>query len=57
MFKSCLSSTRQGQIERMQTSKENITVSYVYLNLLQETHEIASSLQHLLRASKHFAKE
>lgn len=56
-FKSCLSSTRQGQIERMQTSKENITVSYVYLNLLQETHEITSSLQHLLRASKHFAKE
>lgn len=56
-FKSCLSSTRQGQIERMQTSKENITVSYVYLNLLQETHEIASSLQHLQRASKHFAKE
>lgn len=56
-FKSCLSSTRQGQIERMQTTKENITVSYVYLNLLQETHEIASSLQHLLRASKHFAKE
>lgn len=56
-FKSCLSSTRQGQIELMQTSKENITVSYVYLNLLQETHEIASSLQHLLRASKHFAKE
>lgn len=56
-FKSCLSSTRQGQIERMQTSKENITVSYVYLNLLQETHEIASSLQHLLRASKHFANE
>lgn len=56
-FKSCLSSTRQGQIERMQTSKENITVSYVYLNLLQETHEIASSLQHLLRASKYFAKE
>lgn len=56
-FKSCLSSTRQGQIERMQTSKENIAVSYVYLNLLQETHEIASSLQHLLRASKHFAKD
>lgn len=56
-FKSCLSSTRQSQIERMQTSKENITVSYVYLNLLQETHEIASALQHLLRASKHFAKE
>lgn len=56
-FKSCLSSARQGQIERMQTSKENITVSYVYLNLLQETHEIASSLQHLLRASKHFAKD
>lgn len=56
-FKSCLSSTRHGQIERMQTSRENITVSYVYLNLLQETHEIASSLQHLLRAAKHFANE
>ena len=53
-FKLCLSRTRNGQMERMQSSKDNITVSYVYLNILQETHEMVSSLRHLLRAARHF---
>lgn len=55
-FKMCVSGTRKEQMVRMQASRDNITVSYVYLNILQETHEVASSLQHLLRASKHFAE-
>ncbi|MGM9738781.1 MAG: inorganic phosphate transporter [Candidatus Cryptobacteroides sp.] len=53
-FKELVSKERDNQIERMRTSNENITVSYVYLNILQETNEIASSVQHLLRATKHF---
>ena len=55
-FKECLSRTRHEQMERMQTTTDNITVSYVYLNLLQETQEMVSSLQHLLRAAKHFTE-
>jgi len=55
-FKECLSETRKELIDRMQSSEENITVAYVYLNMLQETQEMASSLQHLLRAAGHFAE-
>ncbi len=54
-FKSCIAQTRREQMERMRSTKDNITVAYVYLNILQETHEIVSSLQHLLRAARHFA--
>ncbi len=54
-FKNCLAQTRKEQMERMRSTKDNITVSYVYLNILQETHEIVSALQHLLRAARHFA--
>ena len=54
-FKKCLSDARHAQIERMQKTTDNITVSYVYLNILNETHEMVSSLQHLLRASRHFS--
>ena len=31
----------------------NMTVDYVYLNLLQETSEMVSQLRHLLRADRH----
>ena len=41
---------------RMQAGRENITVSYVYLNILQETQEMASSLKHMLRAARHFSE-
>ncbi len=56
-FKTCLSNTRKDLIFRMQSTKDNITVSYVYLNMIQETHEMVSSLQHLLRAARHFGTE
>ncbi len=55
-LKNCLSQTRKDQMERMRSTKDNITVSYVYLNILQETQEIVSALQHLLRAARHFAE-
>lgn len=55
-FKHCLSQTRDEQMARMQAGRENITVSYVYLNILQETQEMASSLKHMLRAARHFSE-
>jgi phosphate/sulfate permease len=53
-LKDCLEKAREEQMKRMQSSKENIAVAYLYLNLLQETRELTSSLRHLLRASKGF---
>ena len=53
-LKDCLEKARETQMQRMQSTKENITVAYLYLNLLQETRELTSSLRHLLRASKGF---
>lgn len=53
-FQETISEVRDGQIERMRSTDENLTVSYVYLNILQETHEMASSLRHLLRAAYNF---
>ena len=53
-LKTCLEEAREAQMKRMQSSKENITVAYIYLNMLQETRELASNLRHLLRASDNF---
>ncbi len=53
-LKVCLEQTRDKQMMRMQNSKENIAVGYLYLNILQETREIASSVRHLLRSAKGF---
>lgn len=47
------SQERKAQIARMQASKENIAVSYVYLNMIQESQQIIISLRHLLRAARH----
>lgn len=56
-FKESLSRIRTEQMNRMQSSKDNISTSYVYLNVLQETHEMVNSLRHLLRAADHFIAE
>ncbi len=53
-LKDCLEKARKVQMQRMQSTKENINVAYLYLNLLQETRELTSSLRHLMRASKGF---
>lgn len=50
----CLEETRDKQMARMQSGKDNISAAYVYLNLLQETREMTSAIGRLLRASKNF---
>lgn len=52
VLKECLDKARESQMRRMQAGKDNINTGYVYLNLLQETREMTSSLRHLLRAAK-----
>ncbi len=53
-LKEALSRTRKLQMNRMQDEKDNLAVSYVYLNMLQESQELVSSLRHLLRAARSF---
>ncbi len=55
-FKESISELRRKQINRMQSEQENITVSYVYLTMLQETQEIANGIRHSLRAASHFSE-
>lgn len=47
------SQERKDQIARMQASKDNIALSYVYLNMIQESQQMIISLRHLLRAARH----
>ena len=56
-FKESVSELRSRQVDRMQSEQENITVSYVYLTMLQETQEISSGIRHLLRAAGHFSEK
>ena len=57
-FSEQFSRLRHNQIERIhQGDSENLNVSLVYLNLLQESQELASLLRYLLRASRKFQKE
>lgn len=53
-IKSHLSLLRHGQEEQMQREDNNIRVSLLYLNILQESQEVVSMVRHLLRASKRF---
>ncbi len=56
-FVDSLKTARTAQIEDMQKSKDNITVSYVYLNMLQESETLVTALKHLLRAIRHFSED
>ncbi len=54
-YKQKLSEMRKAQEDRIQMDiSQGLKVSLVYLNLLQETQELLSSLRHYLRASKRF---
>ena len=54
-FSEEFSRIRHAQIDRIREGdKENLNVSLVYLNLLQESQELTSILRHLLRASRKF---
>ena len=56
-LKESFSNLRKKQIERLHNDSCNISVSYVYLNMIQESEEIISQLRHLLRAVDKFNKE
>lgn len=56
-LKESFSNLRKKQIERLHNDSCNIAVSYVYLNMIQESEEIISQLRHLLRAVDKFNKE
>jgi phosphate/sulfate permease len=51
-----LSVVRKRHIDRIQESKDNddLQVSLVYLNLLQESQQLLSNMRHQLRAAKKF---
>lgn len=46
--------TRKRLIDRMQDESESLGANYVYLNILQESQELISTLRHLLRAARNF---
>lgn len=52
--KQLLSETRDKQEVRMQTEEGDLQIGILYLNTLQETQELISTIRHLLRASRHF---
>lgn len=56
-LKEAFSELRMKQLERLQNDKCNIAVSYVYLNLIQESEEMISHTRHLLRAVDKFNKQ
>ena len=54
-YKQQLSEMRRAQEDRIQMDlSQGLKVSWVYLNLLQETQELLSDLRHYLRAFKRF---
>lgn len=54
-----LSVLRKKHLNRMQTSHDssNMQVDMVYLNLLQETQQLLSTMRHQLRSAKKFMEE
>ena len=53
-LKDCLSPSLSSHLPLLPFSYVTLSFAYLYLNLLQETRELTSSLRHLLRASKGF---
>ena len=53
-LKNKISTLRRHQINRIHDESVNVKTALVYLNILQESQELASSWRHLLRASRMF---
>jgi len=49
-----LSNYRKGLIFDMQTKQLNIESMTVFLNLVQESQELLSTLRHVMRGYRHF---
>ncbi|WP_329903923.1 inorganic phosphate transporter [Porphyromonas pogonae] len=52
-----LSELRHRQLERIQHSKDSLKISLVYLNTLQESHELVNALENMLRYTHKFLRE
>ena len=53
-YKGTLSALRKELFDQMQDEQTNLRTSLVYLNILQESQEMLSSLRHLVRGSYKF---
>lgn len=56
-MKAQLSSMRKALVNHIHEDMENYAVIYVYLNILQESQEMISSLRHMLRAIRKIERE
>ena len=52
-----ISNLRRVQTHRLQEDAENIKVAFVYLNLIQESHELLSEVRNVLRGCEKFFLE
>ena len=52
-----ISNLRRVQTHRLQEDAENIKVAFVYLNLIQESHELLSEVRNVLRGCEKFFME
>lgn len=50
-----LSQLRDLQLERLRKGEGSMHVTYLYLNLIQESQQFVSGIKHLLRASRRFS--
>ena len=49
-----ISNLRRLQTHRLQEDAENIKVAFVYLNLIQESHELLSEVRNVLRGCEKY---
>ena len=49
-----ISNLRRVQTHRLQEDAENIKVAFVYLNLIQESHELLSEVRNVLRGCEKY---
>jgi Na+/phosphate symporter len=49
-----LSSLRKDMIRRLNDSDGSLRIDFVYLNLVQESHELLSEVRNLLRGCRKF---
>lgn len=54
LLKHNLSELRKTQVQRLQTNQKNLQVDFIYLNLIQESHELLSEIRNVLRGSNKF---
>lgn len=49
-----LSNLRKAQTDRLQTEQDNLKAALVYLNIIQESHELMSEVRNVLRGAEKF---